>query len=96
MSEQIPTYVEMSDSVIFQSLHDELVLLNLSIHEYFGLDSVGADAWKLLLKHQNLADATEAMCSLYDVDDQTARKDMEKLVTELLAAGLLKPLRTSD
>jgi hypothetical protein len=90
MHEKFPTSVEMGDSVIFQTLHDEVVLLNLAIHEYYGLDSVGADAWQLLLKHKNVADAAKAVQSVYDVDEQTARRDMDILVKDLLAAGLLK------
>jgi hypothetical protein len=90
MNDQIPASVEMGDSVIFQTLHDEVVLLNLTQHEYYGLDSVGADAWQLLLKHRNVADAASALQALYDVDEQTARRDLETLVKELLAAGLLK------
>jgi hypothetical protein len=90
MGEQNPTSVEMSDSVIFQTLHDEVVLLNLTEHEYYGLDSVGADVWQLLIKHGNVSDAAKELQSIYDVDEETARRDVETLVKELTASGLLK------
>jgi hypothetical protein len=90
MSDQTLPSVEMSDSVIFQTLHDEIVLLNLTEHEYYGLDSVGADVWQLLLKHGNIADAVKSLQTIYDVDEETARRDVKTLVDELVASGLLK------
>lgn len=90
MSEHTSVGVELGDSVIFQALHDEVVILNLNVHEYYGLDPVGADIWKLLLKHGNVADTVKALQTLYAVDEETAIKDVGKLVSELLASGLLK------
>ena len=90
MNDQIPSSVEMGDSVIFQTLHDEVVLLNLTEHEYYGLDPVGADVWQLLLKHGNIADVVKSLQSIYAVDEETARRDVETLVQELMASGLLK------
>jgi|HubBroStandDraft_2_1064218.scaffolds.fasta_scaffold434332_2 hypothetical protein len=90
MNDENPTAVEMGDSVIFQTLHDEVVLLNLTEHEYYGLDSVGAYVWQLLLKHGNVADAAKSLQTLYAVDEETARRDVETLAEELLASGLLK------
>ncbi len=90
MSGPIPESVDIGDSVIFQELHDEVVLLNLTQHEYYGLDSVGAEMWQLLLKHRNVAEAAKSIQGIYDVDEQTARRDIEALVEQLVAAGLLK------
>ncbi len=90
MKEQACTAVELGDSVIFQTLHDEVVLLNLNNHEYYGLNSVGAEVWQLLLKHGGLAATVEAVKNIYAVDENTARRDVEALVNELLASGLLK------
>ncbi len=84
------TSVVIGDSVIFQALHDEVVLLNLEEHEYYGLDSVGADIWRLLLEHGSVEGAAKALLSVYDVDEQTARTDVRTLVDELMASGLLK------
>ena len=90
MDEQTTRSVDIGDSVIFQALHDEIVLLNLAEHEYYGLDSVGADIWQLLLKHRNVADTVQALQTVYAVDEETARKDVEALVNQLIASGLLK------
>jgi hypothetical protein len=90
MSEQVIQNVDLGDSVIFQTLHDEIVLLNLTEHEYYGLDSVGAEIWSLLLKHRNLDATIKAVQEIYAVDEETARRDVEALVKELLASGLLK------
>jgi hypothetical protein len=87
--------IEVVDSVVFQSLQDEIVILNMENQEYYGLDNVGADAWQLLLEHGNLSDVARRMQELYDVDEETARRDLGVLVDELLGAGLLRKLEAS-
>jgi len=90
MNTETPLTVDIGDSIIFQTLHDEIVVLNLTEHEYYGLDSVGADIWQLLLKHRNVSDAIKSLQQIYAVDEVTARRDIETFVAELLASGLLK------
>jgi len=90
MSTETSPTLDIGDSVIFQTLHDEIVLLNLTEHEYYGLDSVGADIWQLLLKHRNVADAVASLQQIYTVDEPTARRDIERFVEELVNSGLLK------
>jgi hypothetical protein len=90
MGKETVAAVEMTDSVVFQALQDEIVILNMDNQEYYGLDSVGADAWRLLLEHKNVSEAAKRLHDMYDVDEETARNDLEDLVSELLRAGLLK------
>lgn len=90
MDEHTHETVDIGDSVIFQALHDEVVLLNLVNHEYYGLDSVGADVWQLLLKHRSVTEAAKALQGMYAVDEEMALRDVRKLVDELLASGLLR------
>ena len=90
MSETVPAYVEIGDSVIFQNLQDEVVILNMASQEYYGLDHVGASMWKMLLDQRNLAAVADNIATEYEVEPETARVDLDALVRELLNAGLLK------
>lgn len=82
--------VVIGDSVIYQTLNDELVLLNMESQQYFGLDDVGADIWQLLLEHKSTDLVATHLLAKYQVDEETARRDVEKLVNELLSAGLVR------
>jgi hypothetical protein len=92
MSKVIPTSVEIGDSVIFQSLKDEVVILNMTSQEYFGLDNIGASMWKMLIDQRDVAAVAERMVSEYDVEPGTVRDDLNALVRQLIDAGLLKSL----
>lgn len=88
--------VEIGDSVLYQEVGDEIVLLNMTSQEYFGLDSVGADVWQLLMDHQDVAAVAKRLAAVYTIDEQTAREDIESLVSDLVAAKLLKMVPSPD
>jgi len=90
MSESVGGSVEIGDSVLYQTVGDEIVLLDMSTQEYFGLDSIGANVWHLILEHRDLAAVAKRLAGIYAVDEQTARGDIEPLISDLLAAKLLK------
>lgn len=86
----LPESVEIGDSVIYQTLQDEIVLLNMASQQYYGLDSVGADVWKMLLELRNPGDVVCRLQESYEVDAETARNDLRALIGNLVEAGLLK------
>jgi hypothetical protein len=90
MSETVHGSVEIGDSVLYQTVGEEIVLLNLTSQEYFGLDSIGADVWQLLMEHQNVEAVAKRLAAIYAVDEKTALGDIEPLISDLLAAKLLK------
>jgi hypothetical protein len=80
-----------AEDVLFQRLGDETVLLNLRTEQYYGLDPVGSRIWQLLEQDGRAEHVLAAMLSEYDVDENTLRADVERIVNELIDASLLEP-----
>jgi hypothetical protein len=90
MNEQIPEAVEIADSVIYQKLQGEVVVLNMADQTCYALDDVGATMWQTLLDHKNLASTAVELEKVYQADPGTLRRDLDGLVSELIVAGLLR------
>ena len=81
--------LRIADDVVCRDLAGESVLLNLSTGTYFGLDAVGTRLWHLVTEHGSTALAIETLIAEYDVDESRLQKDVEALIEQLLAKGLL-------
>lgn len=68
----------------------EAVLLNLDNEGYYGLDDVGRDFLDALTESPSVADARARLLERYDVAEPTLDNDLERLIEELLAHGLLE------
>jgi hypothetical protein len=90
MNPNLPETIEIGDDVIFQILDDEVVLLNIASSQYYGLDPLGAEVWKLLLEHRSTGVVVERLCAKYQVDPDTARSDLGALIQSLNQAGLVR------
>ena len=80
----------IADDVVSRDLGGESVLLNLSTGTYFGLDAVGTRLWHLLAEYGSTASVVETLLAEYDVDAHRLEKDVEVLIDQLLAKGLLR------
>ncbi len=90
MNNTFTAKISIGDSVLYQELEDEIVLLNMANQEYYGLNDVGAEMWKSLMEAGNVAEAGDRLAAKYAVDDAVIRADLETLVRNLIAAGLVK------
>jgi hypothetical protein len=81
--------VSIPKSVMARRVGDEVIVLDLTGGEYFGLPDVGARIWELLLDGQSLMQVAEAITNEYDVERADAEDDVIRLVTELCDKGLL-------
>ena len=83
------SHVAINPSVIYRDLAGEVVLLNLQSGVYYGLDAVGARVWQLLMESRGIDDLCATLLDEYDVDAETLRADVERLVGELTEKGLV-------
>jgi hypothetical protein len=90
MADDLTGNIRIGESVLFQELEDEVVLLNMENQEYYGFDDVGARMWKSLMETGNIAASADRLSGLYDADQTVIRADLESLVRDLTGAGLLQ------
>lgn len=81
--------VTIPSHVVFKRVGDETVLLNFELGVYYGLDEVGTCMWELLADGKSTDEVVEAIVAAYDVTRETAAADLETLLGELRANGLL-------
>lgn len=81
--------LRIADDVVFRDLAGESVLLNLSTGTYFGIDAVGTRLWHLLKEQRSAAATIATLQREYDVDERRLQQDVEALISQLLAKGLL-------
>lgn len=79
-------------NVLEQQLDDEIVILDLESGRYFGLQEVGARAWRLLTASGDTAAVQAQMLDEFEVEEAVLRQDLDELWQGLLAAGLVAPV----
>ena len=81
--------ITIPDSVLSTELQNEGVLLNLETGEYFGLDEVGLDMWKVLGTSGTLDAACAALLAQYDVAEDVLAGDLRAFVAKLAERKLV-------
>ena len=83
------TKLRMPDSVSMRTVHDEVVLLDMSSEQYFGLNAVGRCVMQAVSSGADVDGAVAAVFAEFDAPEGQIRTDVMALVEELVATGLL-------
>ena len=83
--------LRIPDDVLFQTVADESVLLDVKQGQYFGLNAAGTRMWQLLAEHGTADAVVRGIVDEFDVDAQTVQQDVDALIGDLVARGLLIP-----
>ena len=67
-----------------------MVLLDMTSENYYGLDSVATDIWRLLQEGRSLEETVEALQEIYEVEEERLRNDLENFLTRLAEQGLVE------
>lgn len=70
---------------------EETVLLDLGSDRYFALNEVGAEVWAGLERGLDRGEILAALLAAFDAEEETVRGDLDALLAELLAEGLIRP-----
>lgn len=91
MSGSLPERFQVAPDVVFRQVSGEAVILDLATERYYGLDSTGTRIWQLVAETGSLVEVRRHMLEEFEVAPEVLEKDLEALLGELLAEGLLHP-----
>jgi hypothetical protein len=83
------TIVSAAADVLVSEFGDELVLLNLRNGVYYGLEGVGARVWALVQEPISVSELCDAIVGEHDVERPRCDADVEALLRDLAAQGLI-------
>jgi hypothetical protein len=75
--------------LVTSEMDGDLVMLSVERGEYFGISGVGTRIWELLERSASLDEIAMAIERDYEIDRDTARRDCERFVAELLRQQLV-------
>lgn len=84
-----PPLVTVPDGVLVQHVADETVLLHLDRGMYYGLDPVGTRMLDLACALPDAEAVVAAVVAEYDTTADVAAGDLERLLDDLVAQGLV-------
>jgi hypothetical protein len=88
-----PSYsarLNTAPEVLFRTIGEESVILNLNSERYLGLDAVGTRIWTLLNGSGSIQEAYETLLAEFDVEPGRLRDDLNELIDQLLEHGLIE------
>lgn len=79
-----------ADALTWRLLDDEIVALDLRRGTYLGVNPTGATIWPALVAGATHDELLSLIVDSFDVDRERARRDIDALVADLQARGLLE------
>ena len=90
MSPSFSMRVIPSPDVMFRTIGDEAVLLNLKTEMYLGSDAVGTRMWTVLAEAGCTPAASDVLLREFDVAARHAPPDLDEYIGKLLEHGLIE------
>jgi hypothetical protein len=82
--------IVVAQGVLASDFGAEQVILNLRDGVYYGLEDVGARIWQLLQRPTTVTAMRAALLEEYDVDAVRCERDLDLLIADLAARGLVR------
>ena len=86
----MPTTYQRSPEAIFSEVGGDIVALNVECGACYGMEQVTAAVWQLLADPLTLEQLCDRLVEMYEVDPATCRTDVEALLGEFEAEGIVQ------
>lgn len=69
--------------------NNEIVIMNMEKGEFWGLQDVSFDIWKILDNCKSIDEIADKIVQIYEVDRQEAAKDISNIIEEMKINGMV-------
>jgi hypothetical protein len=86
-----PRLKPRSADIASKVMDGEAIIINLSNGVYYSLDNVGGFIWEQITATRSVAETVAAISARYEVSEERAQADVERLVADLLREDVIEP-----
>ena len=84
-----PTY-KRSEKTLVADVGEDIVALNVERGFTYGMTGVTTAVWQLLAEPRDLTQLCSELLNLYEVDAEICRKQVSRLLDEMITEGLVE------
>lgn len=77
------------DSLMWREVEDEVIVLDKRTWTYMKINGSGAVLWKEIARGATSTGLVECLCETYEIDEQTASRDVDAFLSMVKTHGLL-------
>jgi len=81
---------KIEEHIMTSEVDGEMVLMNVNSGEYFGLDEISSNIWRLIDGTRTFNNVISELLQLYEVDEATCKKDCRPLFARLIKIHFIK------
>lgn len=81
--------IGQSEDWITSELSDELMMMNIDRGVYIGLNTMGAQIWRMIEPPRAMGDICAALVETFEVDPAVCQAEVETFVDKMAARGLV-------
>ena len=90
MTDESPRLIRCED-LLEADVNGEIVALHIDKGQCYGMNGVASRIWALLAEPTSPERICQTLVQEYDVDPATCRAEVDALLTDLKAEGLIRP-----
>ena len=81
--------LQRAESVTFEVVADEAILIDINTGTYFSLNEVGTEFWQMLDGQQTIEQHAQTIANKYEVETDMVAADLLELANEMARDDLL-------
>lgn len=82
--------LQIPDDVVFRLIGNQAVVQNVATRVCFALDQIGTRMWQLIWDYRSSEDVVATLLNEYAVEEKQLRRDVDRLIQQLIDKGLVK------
>ena len=84
------TVLARADGLLESEIDGEAVMMSIDKGEYYGLDAVGTEIWRLLVEPRSFGEICSELLERYEVQPERCRADVGRFLAGLIRDGTLR------
>lgn len=81
--------LKKNNKLCISEKNNEIVIMNMEKGEFWGLQDVSFDIWKIMDEYKNIDEIVDKIVQIYEVGRQEAEKDLSNIIEEMKINGMV-------